>query len=46
MAELEPAFLVAEFPNPEPMLAATKALREDWIGGGGLEIAWFPFFSF
>ena len=29
MAELEPAFLVAEFPNPEPMLAATKALREE-----------------
>jgi hypothetical protein len=25
---------------------STKALREDWFGGGGLEIAWFPFFSF
>jgi hypothetical protein len=25
---------------------STKALREDWIGGGGVEIAWFPFFSF
>ena len=29
MAKFEPAFLVAEFPNPEPMLAATKALREE-----------------
>jgi hypothetical protein len=29
MARNEPAFLVAEFPNPEPMLAATRALREE-----------------
>jgi hypothetical protein len=29
MAKLEPAFLVAEFPEPEPMLAATRALREE-----------------
>jgi hypothetical protein len=29
MAKLEPAFLVAEFPNPEPMLAATRTLREE-----------------
>lgn len=28
MARNEPAFLVAEFPQPEPMLAATKALRQ------------------
>jgi len=31
MAELEAAFLVAEFPEPEPVLAATKTLRaEGW----------------
>jgi len=29
MARLEPAFLVAEFPNPEPMLAATRTLRQE-----------------
>jgi len=29
MAKLEPAFLVAEFAEPEPMLDAAKALRED-----------------
>jgi len=29
MAKLEPAFLVAEFAEPEPMLAAAKALREE-----------------
>jgi hypothetical protein len=29
MAKTEPAFLVAEFPNPEPMLAATKTLRDE-----------------
>lgn len=29
MAKLEPAFLVAEFAEPEAMLAATKALREE-----------------
>ena len=28
MARLEPAFLVAEFAEPEPMLAAARALRE------------------
>ncbi len=31
MARIEPAFLVAEFAEPEPMLEATKALRaEGW----------------
>ena len=29
MARIEPAFLVAEFAEPEPMLAAAKALREE-----------------
>jgi hypothetical protein len=29
MARNEPAFLVAEFPDPEPMIAATRALREE-----------------
>ena len=29
MAKLEPAFLVAEFSEPEPMLEAAKALREE-----------------
>jgi hypothetical protein len=29
MARFEPAFLVAEFTEPEPMLAAAKALREE-----------------
>ena len=29
MAKPEPAFLVAEFAEPEPMLEAAKALRED-----------------
>jgi hypothetical protein len=29
MARLEPAFLVAEFAAPEPMLEATRALREE-----------------
>ncbi len=29
MARLEPAFLVAEFAEPEPMLEAAKALSED-----------------
>ncbi len=29
MARSDPAFLVAEFPDPEPMLAATKTLREE-----------------
>lgn len=29
MPKLEPAFLVGEFPNPEPMLAATRTLREE-----------------
>jgi hypothetical protein len=32
MAKVEPAFLVAEFAEPEPMLEAAKALREEgWI---------------
>ena len=29
MVEREPAFLVAEFADPEPMLAATRTLREE-----------------
>lgn len=29
MARIEPAFLVAEFADPEPMLAATRTLREE-----------------
>lgn len=29
MSKLEPAFLVAEFADPEAMIAAAKALRED-----------------
>jgi hypothetical protein len=29
MARLEPAFLLAEFAEPEPMLAAAKALRQE-----------------
>ena len=29
MASRQPAFLVAEFADPEPMLAATRALREE-----------------
>jgi hypothetical protein len=29
MAKLEPAFLVAEFADPEPMIEATKILREE-----------------
>ena len=29
MAKLEPAFLVAEFAQPEPMLAATRRLRDE-----------------
>ena len=32
MAELRPAFMVAEFAEPEPMLKATRTLREEgWL---------------